>query len=218
MKSTDPDRFYVYRHRKADTGRVFYVGKGSGRRAWSIHQRNKKWKSIASAHGVIVEILMCGLTEDAALNLERQWISIVGIDNLATFTLGGGGISGYEHTASTRERMSNSHKGRPMAEDSKIKLSETIRSSTRLIEARRVNFSGHNNPMNKDTNRKLHSERMKINNPMNNKDTIDKMRTSKSGYKASVETRKKQSEALRGKPWSEARRAAQQAKESGCYE
>lgn len=211
-RRADPDRFYVYAHYTKDEGVLFYIGKGSGSRAWSRSNRNRKWTNIVNKHGIDVEILMCGLLEVDAFNLEERLTTKIGIHNLAAFTLGGGGTSGYEHTDDTRRRMSSSHKGKSLSETAKMKMSKTIQSSARLIEMRRAKFTGRNNPMTKEENRKLSSFRMTINNPMRNKDTIDKMRKSKSGYKPSAETRKKQSEALIGKPWSEARRAAQARK------
>ncbi len=32
--------YYVYLHKATETGEVFYVGKGSGRRAWETKKRN----------------------------------------------------------------------------------------------------------------------------------------------------------------------------------
>ena len=60
-------RFYVYRHIRADTGEVFYVGKGCFRknrketfeRANADHSRNKFWAAIVKrAGGFESEIVM----------------------------------------------------------------------------------------------------------------------------------------------------------------
>ena len=41
--ATDPLKpiFYVYQHRKADSGEIFYIGKGMGRRAYDSFHRSK---------------------------------------------------------------------------------------------------------------------------------------------------------------------------------
>jgi hypothetical protein len=73
-----PQDFYVYLHRKATTGEVFYVGKGSGRRAWTRKSRNVYWHRVAKKNGVLVEILRDGLQEWAALELEIDYIALYG--------------------------------------------------------------------------------------------------------------------------------------------
>jgi hypothetical protein len=40
--------FYVYLHRRATTGEIFYVGKGSNKRAWTAQGRNRHWQNIAA--------------------------------------------------------------------------------------------------------------------------------------------------------------------------
>lgn len=48
--------YYTYQHITKDTGRVFYVGKGKNRRAWSV-TRSTAWQNIYKTHGRIVKIL-----------------------------------------------------------------------------------------------------------------------------------------------------------------
>jgi len=50
-------KFYVYVHIKESDNTVFYVGKGSGGRAWDFYGRNVYWKNVKNKHGVRVEIL-----------------------------------------------------------------------------------------------------------------------------------------------------------------
>lgn len=102
--------FYVYLHRRGDTGEVFYVGKGRGRRANCRSGRSGLWTRIAIKHGRIVEFLHVGLTEDEAFDLEVA--AIASFAPVANFTTGGEGISGYQHTAETRAALSRAHAGR----------------------------------------------------------------------------------------------------------
>jgi len=94
-----PQDFYVYEHRKATTGEVFYVGKGVGRRAWFTYTRSRHWKNIAAKHGVVVEIVMDGLQDWFALELEQQIIAMHGRQDcgfgcLINLTDGGEGVAG----------------------------------------------------------------------------------------------------------------------------
>ena len=47
--------FYVYVHKKKSNGEVFYVGKGSGKRAWSSFGRNEIWQRTANKYGLKFE-------------------------------------------------------------------------------------------------------------------------------------------------------------------
>ena len=73
-----PQDFYVYIHRKATTGEIFYVGKGTGRRAWTSKSRNVYWHRVVKKHGLVVEIVLDGLQEWAALELEIDCIALHG--------------------------------------------------------------------------------------------------------------------------------------------
>ena len=96
--STD---FYVYLHRKATTGQVFYVGKGAGRRAWEHGEarRGTLWQRTARKHGLIVEIAADGLQEWYAHEMECELIALhgrrdSGCGPLVNMTDGGEGTSG----------------------------------------------------------------------------------------------------------------------------
>lgn len=72
-------RFYVYIHRDK-SGAIFYVGKGTGNRAWS-KDRDDIWKRYVAerSDGVYtVEIYRDNLSEEAALNIEWRLISEFG--------------------------------------------------------------------------------------------------------------------------------------------
>lgn len=101
----------MYVHRRSDTGAVFYVGKGKGRRAYVRSGRSVLWNRISNKHGYQVEIIADNLSETDAFRLESE--IICGYDGLCNFTEGGEGISGYRHTAETRQAISDAHKGKP---------------------------------------------------------------------------------------------------------
>ena len=100
--------FYVYIHRKKTNNEIYYVGKGTKRRAWDFHhkQRNNLWNKIHNKYGTNVEIVLDSLTEEQAFSLEKDLIEFYGkrSDNagpLANITNGGegcvGAISGENH-------------------------------------------------------------------------------------------------------------------------
>lgn len=96
-----PQDFYVYTHHRATTGEIFYVGKGSGARAFDFKRRNVVWKRISSRCGVVVKIHTAGLQEWAAFELEQDLIALHGIHNdgdgpLCNMTYGGEGTVGYK--------------------------------------------------------------------------------------------------------------------------
>jgi hypothetical protein len=82
---------YVYGHYKADTGELFYIGKGVRNRAWSHYCRNKHWNNVVNKHGLEVKILYDGLTDEEAYEKERELIAEVGLQNLTNIMEGGEG-------------------------------------------------------------------------------------------------------------------------------
>lgn len=73
---TAPKRCYVYAHRD-ERGVPFYIGKGSGRRAWQ-NDRHPLWHRYVKNHlqgKYYVVILADDLTADEAEELESEWIA-----------------------------------------------------------------------------------------------------------------------------------------------
>lgn len=101
------NRFYVYVHRRLDTGEVFYVGKGSGRRAWSSYKRNNWWINVVNKAGFSVEIISDCLNENEAFTLEKELVlsfKNLGV-TLTNLTDGGEGASGYKYEGEKLERL-----------------------------------------------------------------------------------------------------------------
>lgn len=100
--------FCTYSHHKPD-GTLFYIGKGSIKRAHAKDNRNPHWKNIVAKHGAHkVEILANWETEADALEHEKFLIGCfrdLGF-SLANITDGGDGVSGHKHSAETKAKMS----------------------------------------------------------------------------------------------------------------
>ena len=143
----------IYRHITLDTNEIFYIGIGNIKRPYSKHNRNKYWKNIVNKHGYEIQILKSDLTWENACELEKFLISWYGRqDNntgiLINMTDGGDGtlgikkqfpehlkenvkirmlnnkyLLGHIHSNETKNKISNSLKGRIVSENTRIKLS-----------------------------------------------------------------------------------------------
>lgn len=153
--------FYVYVHRKATTGQVFYVGKGHGKRAFSSLSRNRQWKFIVAKHGYTVEMVQNNLQEWYAFELEKELIAYYCRENLCNLTDGGEGQSnpseatrkkmrdnnamknlayrekisvsnsGKKRTEETKKKLSDAHKGKKQSEETKQKRAMKLKGKTR---------------------------------------------------------------------------------------
>jgi hypothetical protein len=85
--------YYVYGHYTADTNKLFYIGKGNGKRAWDASDRNKYWQHTVAKHGYTVTILHDNLPEHEALAKEIELIAEVGLTNLTNILPGGEGFT-----------------------------------------------------------------------------------------------------------------------------
>ena len=94
-------------------GKIFYIGKGKGKRAFSKDGRNKHWTFIANKHGFIAKILAYWKTEKESFDHEKLLISCfkdMGY-SLANKTLGGEGNTGHKWSEERKANHSQLMKG-----------------------------------------------------------------------------------------------------------
>jgi DNA-binding transcriptional regulator YiaG len=123
------NQHYIYQHRAVsprEKGVVFYVGKGTGRRAWRKDKRNQHWKSTVAKYGYTVDILTDGLSEEEAYDLETGFILLYGLNNLCNMTSKKcGQASGTKLSPETRAKMSAAK--RAMTAETRAKMVAALR-------------------------------------------------------------------------------------------
>ena len=143
MNENEDRRFYVYVHIRLDNNTVFYVGKGTGNRAYNL-DRGEFHNNVCKKYDCRVEIIKDNLTESQAFRLESKMIKYyvltlgygIPIDGyrdysnnyLTNFTWGGEGSSGYKQSEEAKRKNSESHKGvNPYANKTPEEMEETRR-------------------------------------------------------------------------------------------
>lgn len=137
--------FYVYEHLKADTGEVFYVGKGCRKRARDKDNRSQYWLNIVKKHGFDVRYVVKDVDEEFAFLVEQERIDQLkrlGV-KLCNLTNGGEGLSGWVMPQELKEKMSKVHKGktipdwqRKMASESLKKIKKTPDWIQKIVDAK----------------------------------------------------------------------------------
>lgn len=138
------NKYYVYLHVKLTNGEPFYVGKGSGRRAFNKHNRSVYWKRIVDKYGYDIIFLEDNLTEEESFELETYWIMRIGRIDLGSGTLINYSDGGY---GGTRRKLTEEHK-RKLSEANKGQVSwaKGVKKSDetkKKISLSRIGTKGH---------------------------------------------------------------------------
>ena len=201
-------KFYVYELRD-ETGKVFYVGKGSGPRMYAHKgraiggeksHRSAKIRQILARGGTVYPVTVFSTDdEQAAFAEECRLIAFYGRENLTNKTDGGDGPSnpaqevrdriaagrrGYKASAETRQKQRERKLGTHRSDETRAKISASQRGKkcpwARELALRNL--------------AKIPSAKGRKHKP----ESIEKMKKSKLGHPVSEETRKKISRTRKG--------------------
>lgn len=133
------NNYYVYIHKKATNGQVFYVGIGSQKNKKRAYQttknkRNEIWHRIVNKYGLIVEILFENISKESAFSIEIELIKKYGRIDLGTGCLSnrtnGGdgcgnisGMKGKKMPIASYEKVRAFLTGRVISDETKKKMS-----------------------------------------------------------------------------------------------
>ena len=91
------NKFYIYEHYTLHTNKLFYIGKGCKKRAYSTKGRNIYWKRVVNKHGYRIVIKKSNLSEKLAFKYEVYYIKK--LSPKCNFTKGGvGGNTAHNYT------------------------------------------------------------------------------------------------------------------------
>jgi hypothetical protein len=127
-------KYYVYLHIRLDSNEIFYVGKGTKRRAFDIKGRTTHWDRIAKKYGFFVNIVAYFNDEQEALDAEAEQIAFYKpFGHLVNVLDAGEGswLSGKGYLVTGDK---NPHFGKKHSEEAKNKISK----------ARKEKYSGEN--------------------------------------------------------------------------
>lgn len=135
-------KFYIYFLISSLDNKVFYVGKGSGKRMYTHlmiakgngsnrkanpHLYNKISKILMDNGTILYDVVFRTDDEDESYLKEKEFINSIGINNLTNLLEGGiGGLIG-EWTEERRKKLSISKLGKPMSEETKKRISNSLK-------------------------------------------------------------------------------------------
>lgn len=189
------NHFYIYTHTKTGENIPFYVGKGTGNRAYQTTSRSDYWKNV-SKHGYVVEFAFENLSEEDALQMEKDMIKTYGRRDLGTgclvnLTDGGEGSAGYKHSEEHKQKISALNMGKVLSDSTRIKMSKPKSEETR----KKMSLNAQNRSI-EHKRKLLEAQKRRI----ASEETKRKISAAKKGRKTaphSEETKRKMSEAAK---------------------
>lgn len=190
------NKYYVYAHINRVTNKIFYIGKGSGERAFTSRGRNEYWCNIIKQYGGFnVEILESNLTNADAYKREAFYIKFLGVDNLTNKM--SGNIEGG-HSEYSKIKMSENRKGKE-AWNKGIPRTDEVKEKLRLANK----GNGKGIPKSEETKRKISDANKGVAKSEETKRKLSEAHKGKisplRGTKHPEEMKKRISETLKGK-------------------
>lgn len=131
--------FYTYLWMDRN-GAPFYVGKGTGKRAWQMTKRSRDFKAVHSLGGCTVEIIDQFVLESEAFAHECMLIERYGRIEfggcLVNKTDGGEGPTGQIMSLESRDRIRAARVGKKLSPEHRAKISEGCRNPSDATRAK----------------------------------------------------------------------------------
>lgn len=133
--------YYVYIHYLVDNKEIFYIGKGTGKRAWSKNSRNREWKEkTKKAYNVL--IIKTFSSEEEAFQEEIRLIDFFKNDpnfKLVNKQAGGKGGNNWDYLSSEQKIREITRRKQWWADRTKEEMD-------RISKERSLRVQGENNP------------------------------------------------------------------------
>lgn len=190
--------FYTYAWLRED-GSPYYIGKGTGNRAYRSHRRGDKQMSAPPRHRVL--FLKKDITEFDAYKHEMYMVSHYGRKDeggiLINMTAGGEGTSGRKPTDYCIERTKETNTGRTFTAEQKKKVSEQVSKrkwwNNGVKDKHTIECPGEGWVLGR-----LHNTKSEV---YKSKEFAEKSRQNMLGKPKSEEARAKMSAARKGRSW-----------------
>jgi hypothetical protein len=153
--------FYIYLLISSLDNKVFYVGKGHGRRMYwhkkhaiigdhhNKHLQNKILKLISNGGKIIYKKVFESLDEKEVFRQEMLTIQYFGFENLCNLTEGGEGSTGYIHTEAALKKMKENAAARDWVGENNPNFGGgnwSEESRKKFSEYQKLNLLGERNP------------------------------------------------------------------------
>jgi hypothetical protein len=138
-------KYYVYVHRKSDDKSIFYVGKGTGKRANSKNSRSKWWHRVVNKHGFYSEIVQYFNNECDAYISESTLINHLSSNGVKLINLKSGGVGGigFKHSEESKQKIRNYNLGKTYSVDRKQAISKALLGN-KFSRKRKFKFKSNN--------------------------------------------------------------------------
>lgn len=134
-------KFYIYAHYTVETKELFYIGKGSGDRAFrgGKTNRNDRWFKIAEKYGGFTVVFLYE-TNDEKEAFDKEEFFVAMYKPKANLAKGGFGPIGVSRSDESKQKIGASRRGKGASKKHRQRISDGMKSAYK--EGRRKSIAG----------------------------------------------------------------------------